>query len=87
MSGGRAAGVAAEPHFLAECATFPPATGAHEQRWKHSSAGRKQNPARFRSPITSHWSNRDVIANRYRDVRIDTDGLVIDEDDIVTAAA
>ncbi|QLL64635.1 helix-turn-helix domain-containing protein (plasmid) [Sinorhizobium mexicanum] len=35
--------------------------------------------------VTTHWSHQELIANRYRDVRIDTDKLVIDEGDIITA--
>lgn len=35
--------------------------------------------------ITTHWSHQDLIADRYPDVRIDTDKLLIDEGDILTA--
>ncbi|HEV7306430.1 GlxA family transcriptional regulator [Ensifer sp.] len=35
--------------------------------------------------ITTHWSHQELIGNRYADVRIDTDKLLIDEGDIITA--
>jgi transcriptional regulator GlxA family with amidase domain len=34
---------------------------------------------------TTHWSHAEQIARRYPDVRIDTDKLMIDEGDIITA--
>ncbi len=35
--------------------------------------------------ITTHWSHQDLIAGRYGDIRVDTDRLLIDEGDIITA--
>ncbi|OCO98937.1 AraC family transcriptional regulator [Ensifer sp. LC13] len=35
--------------------------------------------------ITTHWSHQELIGNRYGDLRIDTDKLLIDEGDIITA--
>jgi len=35
--------------------------------------------------ITTHWSHQDLISNRYSDIRVDTDRLLIDEGDIITA--
>ena len=35
--------------------------------------------------ITTHWSHQELIANRYGDVGVNTDKLIIDEGDIMTA--
>lgn len=34
---------------------------------------------------TTHWSHKDIIGSRYPDITIDTDKLLIDEGDIITA--
>lgn len=35
--------------------------------------------------ITTHWSHQDLITGRYGNIRVDTDRLLIDEGDIITA--
>lgn len=35
--------------------------------------------------VTTHWSHRELIAKCFSNIRIDTDRLVIDEGDIITA--
>jgi transcriptional regulator GlxA family with amidase domain len=36
-------------------------------------------------PVTTHWAHADLFRERFPDVNLDTDKLVIDDDDIVSA--